>query len=265
MGPEEHGGVCELEFDGLEIPLEHRLLEEGDGLRLTQMRLGPARLTHCMRWLGLAKRCLEEAAANVGERKAFGMKLAERETVQTMLGDVARDIHVGRLLTMHAAWLLEHGDIAQKEVAMAKIHVADTLHRAADTGVQLLGAKGYSKDTVVDWIYRYARCARLVDGASEVHACCWPGTTRSSAMISGAGVRSRRSETRTALGSSLKGRLVKPPCNKNYSLGLIRQVFVRPGPRRDRPLLFSPKTLRPLHNRRRVTLIYPAQRPDRGR
>ncbi|MDP9136999.1 MAG: acyl-CoA dehydrogenase family protein [Pseudomonadota bacterium] len=169
MGPEEHGGVCELEFDGLEIPLEHRLLEEGDGLRLTQMRLGPARLTHCMRWLGLAKRCLEEASANVSERKAFGMKLAERETVQTMLGDAARDIHIGRLLTMHAAWLIERGDIAQKEISMAKVHVADTLHRAADMGVQLLGAKGYSKDTVVDWIYRYARCARLVDGASEVH------------------------------------------------------------------------------------------------
>jgi acyl-CoA dehydrogenase len=169
LGPEEHGGVCELEFDGLEIPLEQRLLGEGDGLRLTQMRLGPARLTHCMRWLGLAKRCLEEAWRYVSEREAFGMKLAERESIQTMLGEVAKDIHTGRLLTMHAAWLIERGQIAQKEVAMAKIHVADTLQRAADTGVQLLGAKGYSKDTVVGWIYRYARCARLVDGASEVH------------------------------------------------------------------------------------------------
>jgi acyl-CoA dehydrogenase len=97
------------------------------------------------------------------------MKLADRETIQTMLGDVAKDIHTGRLLTMHAAWLLERGNIAQKEIAMAKTHVADTLQRAADTAVQLMGAKGYSKDTVVDWIYRYARCARLVDGASEVH------------------------------------------------------------------------------------------------
>ena len=133
------------------------------------MRLGPARLTHCMRWLGLAKRCLEEARGYVGERKAFGTRLAERETVQTMFGDVAKDIHVGRLLTMQAAWLLERGANAQKEVAMAKIHVADTLQRAADTAVQLQGARGYSKDTVVEWIYRYARCARLVDGASEVH------------------------------------------------------------------------------------------------
>ena len=169
MGPEEHGGVCELEFDGLEIPEGDRLLEEGDGLRLTQIRLGPARLTHCMRWLGLAKRCVEIATDYVAARKAFGMKLAERESVQMLLGDVAKDIQIGRLLTMHAAWKLDRGEKAQSEISMAKIHVADTLHKAADTGIQLCGARGYSKDTVLDWIYRYARCARLVDGASEVH------------------------------------------------------------------------------------------------
>lgn len=169
MGPEEHGGVCELEFDGLEIPEENRLLEEGDGLRLTQIRLGPARLTHCMRWLGLAKRSMEIAQAYVKERKAFGSTLAERESVQLMLGAVAKDIQIGRLLTMNAAWKLDQGDKAQSEVAMAKVHVADTLQKAVDTAIQLCGAKGYSKDTILEWIYRYARCARLVDGASEVH------------------------------------------------------------------------------------------------
>jgi acyl-CoA dehydrogenase len=169
MGPQEHGGVCELEFNGLEIPIQHRLLSEGDGLKITQMRLGPARLSHCMRWLGLAKRCLEEAGAYVRERKAFGARLSDRESVQLMLARVTRDIHVGRLLTMHAAWLMDQGGHAQKEVSMAKIHVAEVLHRAADTALQLQGAKGYSKDTVVEWIYRYARAARLIDGASEVH------------------------------------------------------------------------------------------------
>ena len=169
MGPDEHGGVCELSFDGLEIPIEHRLLEEGDGLRITQIRLGPARLTHCMRWTGMAKRCLEIASAYVNERYAFGQKLAERESVQMMLGDLAHQIQIGKLLTMHAAWKLDQGDRAQKEVSMAKIHVADVLHKAADTGIQLCGARGYSTDTLLEWIYRYARCARLVDGASEVH------------------------------------------------------------------------------------------------
>ena len=169
MGPEEHGGHCELRFDGLEIPDENRLMEIGDGLKFTQIRLGTARLTHCMRWLGLAKRSLEVAGDYVQQREAFGTKLAERESVQWLLGEAAMDIQVGRLLVMHAAWKLDQGDFARKEVSMAKVSVADTLHKAVDTAVQLCGAKGYSCDTVLAWIYRYARQARLVDGASEVH------------------------------------------------------------------------------------------------
>jgi acyl-CoA dehydrogenase len=169
MGPEEHGGHCELEFDGLEVPAEDVLMNVGDGLRVTQIRLGPARLTHCMRWLGLAKRCMEIAQDYVERREGFGVKLADRESVQIKLGEVAQQIHIGRLLVMHAAWLLDHGSRARKEVSMAKVHVADTLHHAADVAIQLNGARGYSKDTVLEWIYRYARSARLVDGASEVH------------------------------------------------------------------------------------------------
>ena len=170
MGPEEHGGHCELEFDGLEVPAENVLMNVGDGLRVTQIRLGPARLTHCMRWLGLAKRCMEIAQEYVERREGFGTKLADRESVQIKLGDVAQQIHIGRLLVMHAAWLMDHGSRARKEVSMAKVHVADTLHNACDVAIQLNGARGYSKDTVLEWIYRYARSARLVDGASEVHA-----------------------------------------------------------------------------------------------
>ncbi len=169
MGPEEHGGHCELTFNGLEIPDENRLMEVGDGLKVTQIRLGPARLTHCMRWLGLAKRSMEIASDYANTREGFGIKLAERESVQTMLGKLAHDIQIGRLLVMHAAWKLDQGDFARKETSMAKVHVADTLHKAADVAIQINGARGYSKDTVLEWIYRYARQARLVDGASEVH------------------------------------------------------------------------------------------------
>ena len=169
MGPEEHGGHCELRFDGLEIPDANRLLAVGDGLKVTQVRLGTARLTHCMRWLGLAKRAMGIAQDYIDERTGFGIRLADRESVKLMLGKVAHDIQVGRLLTLHAAWKLDGGDFARKEVSMAKLHVADTLHTAADTAIQLCGARGYSKDTILEWIYRYARQARLVDGASEVH------------------------------------------------------------------------------------------------
>lgn len=169
MGPEEHGGHCELIFDGLEVDENDVLMNVGDGLKATQIRLGTARLTHCMRWLGLAKRSLEIAQEYISRREAFGKTLAHNEVIQSMIGAVAMDIHVGRLLTMNAAWKLDQGDFARKEVSMAKIHVADTLHRAVDTAIQLNGARGYSKDTVLEWIYRYARQARLVDGASEVH------------------------------------------------------------------------------------------------
>ncbi len=169
MGPEEHGGHCELEFDGLEIADENRLMNVGDGLKYTQIRLGPARLTHCMRWLGLARRSLAIAADYVEQRSGHGVKLADRESVQWLLGDAAMQIEIGRLLVMRAADKLDRGDYARKEVSMAKVAVADVLHLAVDTAIQLNGARGYSKDTPLEWIYRYARQARLVDGASEVH------------------------------------------------------------------------------------------------
>lgn len=169
MGPEEHGGHCELTFDGLEIPASEVLMGEGKGLKVTQIRLGPARLTHCMRWLGLSKRCVEIARAYASTRMGFGIRLADRETIQTKLGDLAYRIEIGRLLVMKAAWELDRGGFARKEVSMAKIHVANLLHDAADTALQINGARGYSKDTAIEWIYRYARQARLVDGADEVH------------------------------------------------------------------------------------------------
>ena len=169
MGPEEHGGHCELEFDGLEVTDDNVLLGVGDGLKVTQIRLGPARLTHCMRWLGLAKRSLSIALDYVADRESGGRRLADVDSVRELLSSAAMQIEIGRLLTMRAARKLDQGDFARKEVSMAKVVVADALQQAADTGLQLCGARGYSKDTVLEWIYRYARQARLVDGASEVH------------------------------------------------------------------------------------------------
>ncbi|MTH97518.1 acyl-CoA dehydrogenase family protein [Roseibium sp. RKSG952] len=169
MGPEEHGGHCELIFEGLEVPVENVLIGEGRGLKATQVRLGPARLTHCMRWLGLAKRCVEIARAYAEDREGFGVRLGTRESVRIMLGDLAMGIETGRLLVMKAAWEIDRGGFARKEISMAKIHVANLLHRAADVAIQINGARGYSTDTPLEWIYRYARQARLVDGADEVH------------------------------------------------------------------------------------------------
>lgn len=169
MGPEEHGGHCELEFDGLVVPADEILLGEGQGLKVAQIRLGPARLTHCMRWLGLAKRCVEIARDYAEMRQGFGLRLADRESIQIKLGRAAMDIEIGRLLVMKAAWELDQGRLARKEISMAKVQAANVLNQVADTAIQINGARGYSKDTVLEWIYRYARQARLVDGADEIH------------------------------------------------------------------------------------------------
>ncbi|MEL6338262.1 MAG: acyl-CoA dehydrogenase, partial [Pseudomonadota bacterium] len=99
MGPEEHGGHCELKFHDVVVPDENRLLEVGHGMRVAQARLVPARLTHCMRWLGLTQRCMAIAQDYIERRHAFGEPLAEKESVQMMMGDVAKDIQIGRLLT----------------------------------------------------------------------------------------------------------------------------------------------------------------------
>ena len=169
MGPEEHGGHCEIRFEGLEIPHENVLMGEGDGLKVTQIRLGTARLTHCMRWTGMAKRALEETFEYVKNREVFGETLTDHEGVQWLLGEAAMQIEIGRLMTMRAAVKLDSGDFARKEVSMAKVIVSETLHKAIDTAIQLRGARGYSKDTPLEWMYRYARQARLVDGSSETH------------------------------------------------------------------------------------------------
>jgi len=163
------GGHGVVRLEGLRVPAANVLGEVGKGFKYAQVRLSPARLTHCMRWLGMARRALEIALPYIGERRAFGQLLSEKESVQGLLGEAAMGIETGRLLTMRAALRLEQGGMARAEVSMAKIQVADALHRAVDTAIQLLGARGYSKDTPLEWMYRYARQARLVDGASEVH------------------------------------------------------------------------------------------------
>ncbi len=169
MGPEEHGGHCELSFDGLELDDDRILMGVGKGLKVTQIRLGLARLTHCMRWLGLAKRAVAIAADYAAQRKGFGIKLADRESIQMKLGQAAMDIEIGRVMVMRAAWRIQHGSKSRQDISIAKIHVSQTLNRVVSDAIQICGARGYSTDTVLEWIYRYGRQALLVDGATEVH------------------------------------------------------------------------------------------------
>ena len=145
------------------------LMGEGQGLKVTQIRLGLARLTHCMRWLGLARRAVAIAADYAANRQGFGIKLADRESIQIKLGQAAMDIEIGRVMVMRAAWRIEQGSKARQDISIAKIHVSQLLNRVTSDAIQICGARGYSKDTVLEWIYRYGRQALLVDGATEVH------------------------------------------------------------------------------------------------
>lgn len=161
----------EFRFTGVEVGDEALIGAEGEGFRLAQVRLVPARLTHCMRWLGLAARALEMCRAYVSERRSFGKRLVEHQMIQEMIARGATDIHMGNLMTLHCAQMLEAGEeqAARGYSSMAKTHVARTLCRVLDDAIQMHGGLGYSDDMPFAQWYRTARAARIADGPDEVH------------------------------------------------------------------------------------------------
>ncbi len=169
MGVENPGGHCEIKFHEVRLPDSAVLGQPGQGFALTQHRLGPARLTHCMRWTGIAQRALEIATRYATGREAFGSTLGGHQSVQWMLADSAMELHAGRLMIQQAAWLLEQGEQARQETSMAKIFVAETVNRVLDRAIQICGAAGISRDLPLSRWYEEARAFRIYDGASEVH------------------------------------------------------------------------------------------------
>jgi acyl-CoA dehydrogenase len=169
MGSGGPGGHCEVTLTDCAVPDAQVLGGVGEGFALMQARLGPARLTHCMRWLGAANRALDTATRYALERRAFGKALCEHQAVQWMLADSALDIHASRLLTLEAAWRLEQGDEARRETSMCKVFVAEAVGRVIDRCVQVCGALGISGDCVLERLYRDVRAFRIYDGPSEVH------------------------------------------------------------------------------------------------
>lgn len=170
------GGHAELQFNGLRVPSSAVLGEIGQGLRYAQVRLAPARLTHCMRWLGAAGRAHSIALEYASRREAFGRILAEHGGTGAMLADNEIDLHVARLAVHHAAWLLDQGRSARHESSMVKVFVSEALFRVADRCVQVLGGLGVTRDTQVERIFRELRAFRIYDGPTEVHR--WAITRR---------------------------------------------------------------------------------------
>ncbi len=163
------GGHAVVRFEGLRVPASDVLGELGQGFRYAQVRLAPARLTHCMRWLGSAIRAQEIALGYAAQREAFGRKLAEHEGVGFMLADNDMDIRTSRLTIWHTAWLLDQGERAGTESSIAKVVCSEAIWRIVDRCVQILGGQGVTGETVVERIFKEVRGFRIYDGPSEVH------------------------------------------------------------------------------------------------
>lgn len=163
------GGHAQVALQGLRVHKDDVLGELGQGLRYAQLRLAPARLTHCMRWLGAACRAHDIAKAYAGQRRAFGAPLVRHEGVGFQLADNEIDLHMCRLAIMDVAWRLDRGEHARHESSMAKVFVSEALFRVADRCLQVLGGLGLTHDTQVERIFRELRAFRIYDGPSEVH------------------------------------------------------------------------------------------------
>jgi alkylation response protein AidB-like acyl-CoA dehydrogenase len=163
------GGHGVVRFEGLRVPAEGVLGEAGKGFKYAQVRLSPARLTHCMRWLGAVRRAHDVAVDYARRRHAFGKTIGEHEGVGFMLADNEMDMHVARLAIWQCAWLLDQGDLALHESSRAKVIVSEAAWRVADRCVQILGGQGVTSETVVARIFADLRAFRIYDGPSEVH------------------------------------------------------------------------------------------------
>jgi acyl-CoA dehydrogenase len=163
------GGHAVVRFNDLRVPASDILGEPGKGFRYAQVRLAPARLTHCMRWLGAARRAHDIAAGYAQQREVFGAKLVNHEGVGFMLADNEIDIRMSRLSIWHTAWVLDQGSRGTTESSMAKVFCSEAIWRVVDRCVQVLGGQGVTGETLVERIFREVRAFRIYDGPSEVH------------------------------------------------------------------------------------------------
>jgi acyl-CoA dehydrogenase len=163
------GGHAELVFDECRVADDAVLGQVEQGFDFAQVRLAPARLTHCMRWLGVARRALDHALARASEREAFGQRLGELGMVQERIAQSVIDIETSRLLIWRCAWALDRGEPARHESSVAKAHVAEAVGRVVDRAVQICGSLGVSDDLPLARLLAEVRPFRIYDGPTETH------------------------------------------------------------------------------------------------
>src|SRR4051812_17656822 len=160
---------CELRFENMRVPKANILGRLGGGHELGQVRLGPARLAHCMRWLGQIEFALERMIDRAQKRFSHGSMLSEKQGIQWLIADSGMELYSAKLMVLHAAYKIENNLPYKIEVSYCKHHVANTLWRVIDRAVQVHGALGYSNDTPLSKMLSQARWARFADGADEIH------------------------------------------------------------------------------------------------
>ena len=165
------GGHAEVLYDDVRVGPDALLGAEGAGFLIAQQRLGPGRIHHCMRWIGMAQRALDMLCERATYRVSHGSLLGEKQSVQNFIADSAAELHAARLMTLHAAWVMDTqgASAARREISMIKFFGAKVLHDVIDRAIQVHGALGYSTDLPLERMYRFARAARIYDGADEVH------------------------------------------------------------------------------------------------
>jgi acyl-CoA dehydrogenase len=168
-----HASHAEIIYQSCRVPLSNLLGGEGDGFRIAQERLGPGRIHHCMRWLGIASRSFDMMCERANQRRIApdGGTLADRQVIQHWAAELDAEIRGARLQTLHAAWMIDrHGaSAARDEISAIKFSVANTMLHAVDKAIQVHGALGVTDDTILSYWYRHERAARIYDGADEVH------------------------------------------------------------------------------------------------
>ncbi len=160
---------CEIRIENLRVPNANLLGGRGQGHRLGQARLGPARLAHCMRWIGQSETALEMMIDRSMKRFSHGSLLAEKQGIQWMIADSTMELYQSKLMVLHAAYKIDNGLDFKSEVSMAKHFVAGALNRIIDRAIQVHGALGYSTDTPLAEMATQARWVRFADGADEIH------------------------------------------------------------------------------------------------
>jgi acyl-CoA dehydrogenase len=165
------GGHAEILYEDVRVPKDALLGARGAGFLIAQQRLGPGRIHHCMRWLGVSRRAFDMLCERALTRYVHGSLLSEKQTVQNWIADSAAQMQAARLMTLHAAWKMdrEGASAARQDIALIKFFGAGVLHDVVDRAVQIHGSLGYSTDLPLEAMYRFARAARLYDGPDEVH------------------------------------------------------------------------------------------------